>query len=63
MIWQKCKKLLALCSPVHQLDDFIKFNVVCPLCHNAFIRKWIGKYTGFYHVCHGHPVGEFEGMF
>ena len=26
---------------VHQLDDFIKFNVVCPLYHNAFIRKWI----------------------
>ncbi|KAK2549883.1 hypothetical protein P5673_029592 [Acropora cervicornis] len=23
------------------LDDFIKFNVVCPLYHNAFIRKWI----------------------
>ena len=48
------------CYPytVHQLDDFVKFNVACPLYHNAFIRKWIGEYTGLYHVCH--PVSECE---
>ena len=43
-----------------RLDESV--NVVCPLYHDAFIRKRIGiLYIGLYNVCH--PVNESEGMF
>ena len=46
--------------PAH-LDDLVKCNVVCRLYHNAFKRKWIGKFIRLRNVCH--PVSGSEEMF
>ena len=41
------------------LDDFV--NVVCHFYHDAFRRKWIGKYISLHNVCH--PVIGSEELF